>query len=86
MPVLRTPSQYLFELIKRNRLTEQIALKSLTSMGLEKFRLLFSFHPWDIDSVFVGGRCVYRNGDAAPLEPRLSQETARRIWGAMARR
>ena len=45
--------------------------------------LLFDFHPWDIDAVYVGGRRVYLSGDAPPVEPRLLQETAARIWKNM---
>jgi len=47
--------------------------------------LLFNFHPWDIESVYVGGRRVYRTGDAAPLAPELCQQTAQRIWSSMRR-
>ena len=45
--------------------------------------LLFNFHPWDIDSVYVGGHKVYQTGDAAPVDPHLCQETALRIWDTM---
>jgi cytosine/adenosine deaminase-related metal-dependent hydrolase len=45
--------------------------------------LLFNFHPWDIDSVYVGGRRVYRSGDAPPVDPHLCRVAARRIWQAM---
>ncbi len=48
--------------------------------------LLFTFHPWDIDSVYVGGRRIYKTGDAAPIEPHHCQQTALRIWSAMGRR
>jgi len=45
--------------------------------------LLFNFHPWDIHTVVVGGQIVYRSGDAPPVEPRLLQETATRMWESM---
>ena len=48
--------------------------------------LLYSFHPWDIASVYVGGRRVYRNGDPAPADVGLCQETARQVWRGMGRR
>jgi len=48
--------------------------------------LLFNFHPWDIDSVYVGGQRVYQNGDTAPVDPQQSQEIAQRIWQTMQRR
>jgi cytosine/adenosine deaminase-related metal-dependent hydrolase len=48
--------------------------------------LLFNFHPWDIDSVYVAGRRVYKKGDPPPVDPKESQETARRVWQAMGRR
>jgi cytosine/adenosine deaminase-related metal-dependent hydrolase len=45
--------------------------------------LLYNFHPWDIDSVYVAGRCVYKMGDPAPLDSKLCREAARRIWASM---
>ncbi|MEZ4386767.1 MAG: amidohydrolase family protein [Candidatus Krumholzibacteriia bacterium] len=45
--------------------------------------LLYDFHPWDIGSVWVGGRRVYANGDGPPVAPSLLQETAMRLWQAM---
>lgn len=45
--------------------------------------LLFDFHPWDIHTVVVGGRAVYRNGDAPPVAASVLQETAARMWKAM---
>ena len=45
--------------------------------------LLFNFHPWDIESVLVGGRRVYRTGDRAPVDPHRCREKARQIWTAM---
>ncbi len=45
--------------------------------------LLYDFHPWDIGSVWVGGRRVYNNGDGPPVEPKLLQETAMRLWRTM---
>ncbi len=48
--------------------------------------LLFNFHPWDIESVYVGGRHVYGAGQQAPIDPKVCQETAARVWAAMRRR
>jgi cytosine/adenosine deaminase-related metal-dependent hydrolase len=45
--------------------------------------LLYDFHPWDIGSVWVGGKTVYRNGDGPPIPPRTMQETATRLWRTM---
>lgn len=45
--------------------------------------LLFDFHPWDIQAVYVGGRRVYANGDKPPADAMKLQETAARIWIAM---
>lgn len=45
--------------------------------------LLFNFHPWDIHTVVVGGRIVYRSGDAPPVDPLTLQATARRMWESM---
>lgn len=45
--------------------------------------LLYDFHPWDIGSVWVGGRQVYRNGDGPPVAPAELQATAMRLWQAM---
>jgi len=45
--------------------------------------LLFDFHPWDIHAVYVGGRRVYRHGDAAPVDALKLQETAARMWKTM---
>jgi len=45
--------------------------------------LLYDFHPWDIGSVWVGGRQVYCNGDGPPVAPSLLQDTAMRLWKAM---
>jgi cytosine/adenosine deaminase-related metal-dependent hydrolase len=45
--------------------------------------LLYDFHPWDIGSVWVGGRQVYRNGDGPPVAPSVLQATAMRLWKAM---
>lgn len=45
--------------------------------------LLYDFHPWDISAVYVGGRRVYLNGDAAPVDPKLLQETAGKMWRSM---
>jgi len=42
--------------------------------------LLYDFHPWDIGSVWVGGQCVYRNGDAPPVPRRTFQDVATRLW------
>jgi len=47
--------------------------------------LLYDFHPWDIDAVYVGGRRVYKNGDSAPIETSALHEVAGRIWRAMGR-
>jgi len=43
--------------------------------------LLFNFHPWDIDSVYVGGRRVYKTGDPPPLDRLESQELALMVTG-----
>jgi cytosine/adenosine deaminase-related metal-dependent hydrolase len=48
--------------------------------------LIFAFHPWNIDSVYVGGRRIYRLGDPPPYDPQLCQAAARRVWDAMRRR
>jgi cytosine/adenosine deaminase-related metal-dependent hydrolase len=45
--------------------------------------LLYDFHPWDIGSVWVGGRRVYTNGDGPPVAPKLLQATAMRLWQEM---
>ena len=45
--------------------------------------LLFNFHPWDIEAVFVGGRQVYRTGDAPPVDAHRLQRTATRMWRSM---
>jgi len=45
--------------------------------------LLFDFHPWDINAVYVGGRPVYRNGDNPPVDAGKLQETAARMWKTM---
>jgi cytosine/adenosine deaminase-related metal-dependent hydrolase len=45
--------------------------------------LLFDFHPWDIHTVVVGGRKVYRNGDAPPISARVLQTVAARMWQEM---
>lgn len=45
--------------------------------------LLYDFHPWDIGSVWVGGRRVYLSGDAPPVSPKLLQETATRLWRSL---
>jgi len=45
--------------------------------------LLYNFHPWDIDSVYVGGQRVYRTGDQPPLDPKTCRDAARRIWAGM---
>ncbi len=47
--------------------------------------LLFDFHPWDIQEVHVGGRRIYRTGDAAPIDPATVQATAARLWETMGR-
>jgi len=48
--------------------------------------LLFDFHPWDIQEVWVGGERAYRTGDQPPLAAREVQDTAARLWEAMGRR
>jgi cytosine/adenosine deaminase-related metal-dependent hydrolase len=45
--------------------------------------LLYDFHPWDIESVYVGGKRVYRSGDRAPVAPQQLQEVAARLWNKM---
>lgn len=45
--------------------------------------LLFDFHPWDIHAVYVGGKRVYLNGDAPPVDALRLQETAARMWKTM---
>lgn len=45
--------------------------------------LLFGFHPWDIQWVFVGGRRVFARGDKPPVEAAVLQKTASRLWKAM---
>ncbi len=45
--------------------------------------LLYNFHPWDIESVYVGGRRVYHTGDRAPVDAHRCREKARQIWSAM---
>lgn len=45
--------------------------------------LLFDFHPWDIHAVYVGGRRVYLNRDAPPVDAALLQKTAARMWKSM---
>ncbi len=45
--------------------------------------LLFDFHPWDIQAVYVGGRRVFQSGDTPPVEATKLQETAGRIWRNM---
>jgi len=45
--------------------------------------LLYDFHPWDIGSVWVGGRRVYASGDGPPVDPKVLQATAMRLWRAM---
>ena len=45
--------------------------------------LLFDFHPWDIESVYVGGRSVYKRGDNPPVEAEILQQTAARMWKHM---
>ena len=54
--------------------------KTPLTTGTWLSHLLYDFHPWDIDSVWVGGRKVYANGDAPPVPPQLFQEAATRIW------
>jgi cytosine/adenosine deaminase-related metal-dependent hydrolase len=54
--------------------------KTPLTTGTWLSHLLYDFHPWDIDSVWVGGRKVYANGDAPPVPPKLFQEAATRIW------
>lgn len=45
--------------------------------------LLFDLHPWDIRSVYVGGKIIYQPGDKPPVAVELLQETATRIWQKM---
>lgn len=45
--------------------------------------LLFDFHPWDIDAVYVGGARVYATGMKPPVEAQRLQQTAARLWRAM---
>ncbi len=45
--------------------------------------LLFSFHPWDIAAVYVGGTQVFQRGDTPPADARYLQDTATRIWKHM---
>lgn len=45
--------------------------------------LLFNFHPWDINTVVVGGRAVYQAGDTPPVKATVLQETAARMWKSM---
>jgi cytosine/adenosine deaminase-related metal-dependent hydrolase len=57
--------------------------KTPLTTGTWLSHLLFDFHPWDIHAVYAGGRRVYLNGDAPPVDSGLLQETAARIWKAM---
>ncbi len=45
--------------------------------------LLFDFHPWDIDAVYVGGRRVYAAGDHPPVPAATLQKVATRMWTSM---
>ena len=45
--------------------------------------LLFDFHPWDIDAVYVSGRRIYKNGDTAPIDPQRLQTAAGKLWRTM---
>lgn len=54
--------------------------KTPLTAGTWMSHLLYDFHPWDIGSVWVGGRRVYNNGDAPPVPPKQLQETAMRLW------
>ncbi len=45
--------------------------------------LLFDFHPWDIDAVYVGGARVYAAGMKPPVEAERLQQAAARLWRAM---
>ncbi|MDX2474686.1 MAG: hypothetical protein QNL91_13370, partial [Candidatus Krumholzibacteria bacterium] len=45
--------------------------------------LLFDFHPWDIQAVYVGGRRVYLSGDSPPVDAANLQEAAARVWKTM---
>jgi hypothetical protein len=47
--------------------------------------LLYDFHPWDIDAVYVGGHRVYKNGDTAPVETSALHAAAKRMWRTMGR-
>jgi cytosine/adenosine deaminase-related metal-dependent hydrolase len=45
--------------------------------------LLFDFHPWDIDAVYVGGARVYAAGMKPPVESARLQAAAAKLWRAM---
>ena len=45
--------------------------------------LLFDFHPWDIDAVYVGGARVYAAGMKPPVESSRLQAAAAKLWRAM---
>ena len=47
--------------------------------------LLFDFHPWDIQEVWVAGKRTYRTGDEPPLAAEEVQATAGRLWESMGR-
>ncbi len=47
---------------------------------------LFGLQPWNIASVYVGGRRVFAAGDPPPYDPALCQAAARRVWDNMRRR
>ncbi len=57
--------------------------KTPLTTGTWLSHLLYDFHPWDIGSVWVGGRKVYTNGDGPPVAPKLLQDTATRLWQAV---
>jgi len=57
--------------------------KTPLTSGTWLSHLLYDFHPWDIGSVWVGGRRVYNNGDGPPVAPKQLQETAMRLWRTM---
>ncbi len=45
--------------------------------------MLFGFHASHIASVYVGGRRIFRAGDAAPYDPAACQAAAKRLWDTM---
>ncbi|MFT5315188.1 MAG: cytosine/adenosine deaminase-related metal-dependent hydrolase [Candidatus Krumholzibacteriia bacterium] len=45
--------------------------------------LLFDFHPWDISTVYVGGKSVFHHGDNPPVSEQELQQTAAQVWKKM---